>query len=576
MALAVLAYCSCGHGPARPPAQAAQQSAPPPVVHCAAVVADQVIAPSLDAEPNLTRRMSRLQAATEALASVGRTSDAWDIVDRATPARVAVKGIAGIVVGAIRAGNADDASEALAKLMASDAWTRSPALVDVVTAYRQAEAPELAAEVARRIPDPERRARALARLGEVGRSANLLEEAAAAVGSVPPGTRDVFMEGGTFEMETAAPQLSIMLDLVAAWLRLDEPRRAEGVVAAMGRFADERLPFWKAQGQVALADYWVPTNPRSAKEALALARRLIDRLDRGLPARHRVVGDIERRVELLTRTSRLYAKLHMKSEAREAATVALETARDAESIDEPTVRAAVASELHVALASALVAIGARDDAIPVLERALAIAQEGPLPPRGRGAGPFHARSSVLASRVEALAHVAALLAKVGNTDRSTSLLGRAKALAAEIPDAPWRATAWSSIAKAWLEEAGPRQALTVVAAGADADSSRVAALSRLGRAAADAREWQVAVKACRAMAPGYGKAALAAELSARAYAVRDPTTARALWREAIVEVARCGEGWEMALMMVARSPAARQSVDEATARAVRSIPGCSF
>jgi tetratricopeptide (TPR) repeat protein len=524
-------------------------------------VAETSAIPKMRRETNLTWQSGQLTEIAGLYAKAGRYDEALRLIrDLDTPDHVKAPAFVPIAIAAIRAGDLARAESVLQRLSAmEEEWTEPIAVADIAIAMDQAGNHQRAARLVSGAQDPVAKARAFLKMKR-------LTDALRAARDVAPGQMHVPGKGGARWEANYGERQSLLLELVTAFVDRKDLPHAREALSALESVPDRELHFFRARALIEIARAGRPV------ETLQQALREIER------APEERLGDFSARIEVQATV----AERLVKAGQGPLAIAALDQAR-AEAVGFPTCpdpgicEPSVCAGL-VRIARADLALGKKQDALDLLDRAARVIDGIVVPPpRAAGDTGWDSASSTREHRVEGKAQVAAVLEQAGEAKRAGSLLGSALAELAAIGSAEWRGYAWHAIVRAYRDAGRPDRAIEILAASGPATVEKAGGIMEFPEeellALPRERLWSL----LRVLPACYYKIDLSARLAARLEARGSREDAARLTAEALTALAAKGEGWEETLVHLANElPGAGRPGDEEQRRLLRSLaPGTS-
>jgi tetratricopeptide (TPR) repeat protein len=526
------------------------------ILATALAVAETAVIPAMRRETNLTAQSNQLAELSRLYVKAGRSDDALRLIQSLdTPDRVKAPAFVPVAEAAIRSGDRARTGLVLQRLSAmEEEWTAPIALADIALAMDQAGDHRRAAGLVSKAQDPVARAKAFLRMKRLSDALRSAREVGPSQMHVPDA------EGAHWEDDYGERQ-SLLLELVAAFVDRKDPRRARQALSALGSVPDQDVSFARARALIEIARISRPVE--TLQRAL---RELADGPDDRL-------GDFGARIDIQATVAERLAK----AGRRPLAIATLDKARAAAlgfpacpdpGVCEPTLCAGL-----VRIARAELALGRRQDALGLLDRAVRIADGVAVPaPRAAGDTGWDSASSTHEHKVEAKARVAAVLERAGEAQRAASVLGSALTELAAIDSPEWRGYAWRSIVQAYRDAGRPERAIEILASSGPAATEKTSGVMEFSeeemRSMPRERFWSLlqALPAC------FAKVDLSARLAARLEASGSRADAARLTGDALASLATRQEGWEWALVNLANDlPGAGRPGDEEQRRLLRGL-----
>ncbi|HEY2292137.1 MAG TPA: hypothetical protein VGM86_15670 [Thermoanaerobaculia bacterium] len=509
------------------------------------------------ATDNLTSQSELLTELARLYAKAGRYDEALRLIaDLDTPDRVKAPAFAPIAVAALQAGDRARANSVLQRLSAMDAeeWTVPIAIADIAVALDQAGDHQRAARLVGGLQDPAVKAKAFQRMKR-------LSDALRAAREIPPGSIHVPDRDDLHWEDDYAGRQSLLVELVAAFVDRKDLRHAREALSALGTVPDRSIHYFRARALIEIA--------RAGRPAGTLQQALRE-IEKHPDER---LGDFSAPIEVRATVAERLAKAGQ----RQLALAALDKARAAAlgfptgpdpGMCEPTLCAGL-----VRIARAYLALGKKQEALDLLDRAARIADGIAVPPpRAAGNTGWDSASSAREERVEAKAQVAAVLEQAGEAKRAESLLGSALSELAAIESSNWRDSAWRSIVQAYRDAGRSDRAIEILTASGPASEEKALGIREFSEEELTSMPRERLWGLLRALPGGYYKVDLSARLAARLQARGNREDAARLIADALATLATRQEGWEEALVHLANElPDAGQPGDEERRRLVRGL-----
>jgi len=537
---------------ASPPSRAAS---PPPeaastLLGAALFVAETAAVPRLrDSEKDLTWVSDSLRTLTRLYARAGRYDAAMRLIrDLDEPDRVTAPALAAIAVAELRAGELPRARAIVAHLAAldeagwrcratQDAPGTAAALVEIATAMFDAGRKADAAGIVAEIHDPGRRAEAYLQMG-------LLENALQATGVALPGMHQLPPDAGVFGTENEGWRQELLLHLIEALVQRNNLPLAHLALDALSSPQDPGAHAGRAWALIEIARRERPA------ETLAQALREIEQ------APDEVLGDVEGRVEAMAKIAEGLAAATRRPQAVAALDEARAEVASAERVSVGLGASTVCQTLAV-IAGAELALGDRQAAVGLLDRAARFLDGIPVSVRTAGATAFYDEpASAHGVRVACKALVAAWLERAGEAKRAEATLGSALAELAAIDDADRRMDAWLRVALAYAKGNTDRldRAIEILASRVPARADANEAIADLPAKALLAAPRELLWRLLDSMPPDppyFTKARVATSLVAKLPASASREEASRLVTIALSALAGKGEDWELSLAALA-------------------------
>jgi tetratricopeptide (TPR) repeat protein len=553
-ALAQAAPATAAAAPAASPLPAA--ASPPPeaattLLGAALFVAETAAVPRMrDAEKDLTWRGDQLGRLTRLYARAGRYDAALRFVqdlEELDPSLAPA--LAQIALAALRAGDLPRARALAARIAALDetGWrkrasfpvpeTTGPALAEIAAAMCDAGWKAEAAGLVAAIHNPSQRGEAYLHMGRV-------ESALETAGVVLPGVNHVPPDAGPFWAEDAGRRQELLLHVIDALVERNDLPLAHRALAAMGSPEDPGAHGFRAWALVEIARRERPA------ETLAQALREIEQTP------DERLGDVVQRVDVMSLIARGLAAADLRPQAAAVLDKARAEAGAAEEVSVDWAASTVYQTLAV-IAGAELALGDRQAAVGLLDRAARYLDRIPVPVRKEGAAAYENKpASIHTLKASGKALIAAWLERAGGAERAKATLGSALAEIAAIDDAEWRMSAWLSLVGAYAKGNAdrPDRAIEILAsrvpAGADANDAIVEIPAEELLAAPRELLWRL-LDSMPPDPPYFSKTRVAASLAAKLPPSANREDATRLTTIALSALAGKGEDWELSLVALA-------------------------
>ncbi len=483
------------------------------LLSCALTAAERTSVPAMLAETNLTTKSLKLKALTGLLAAAGRFEPALELVEETEePDRVIAPALAGIAIGALRAGNDALADRVVARLSAMEAWTAPAAMTEIAEALASAGRAGDAHALIQAIKDPGAKARAL-----IGLAASLpagskqvelwLGEALEASRQIRPRTgHHVAVAGRREYLADYGERFKVLLDLTSAFADREMIEAARQAAAAIDAVTDGKKAIWKARALLAVAG-----TPAAVKQAPELTAEALATIE---SAFERTVGDTMNKVEILGEVARGLEDHGKTKQARQALALARSTAEKQKQVDEPSIRASIGVETLVLLAGAHLDLGLNEQALAILDEAQALVDAFAIPKKNPQLS-WDSESSGRHTRVEALVMIGARREQAGQAAGAKVSDAQLIAEIAKISDPSWRDSSWMDVASAYLDVERPERALEILRAGKAQAADQVRAWNAIVESLLAADHLDDAARVAAEMDPSFAKIERVVEVADR-------------------------------------------------------------
>gem|GEM_PF-5499830 len=418
----------------------AGETPPPTILSTALAAAEKIAIPQMRKEENLTAQREQLAQIAALLARAGRMEQALRLIEKLeTDDDVKPPAYVPIAVAAIKAGDTERARAVIERVAKFEAWTTPEALADIALAMHAAGDEDGAVRLAREIGNPAAQVRAF--LG-MKRFADALPAASA----IAPNNMHIpTAHGARWELQYDA-SLDALLTLVTTFVDRGELQNAHEALDAIAEIPDRKTRNYHARALVEIA---------RVEEPAATLRKALEevKLDTGERP-----GERRDSAVLLARIAEALTAGPLLADA-------LAVIGPTESVTDLEMSVTIVCEALVRIARAHFALGERERALALLDRAAHLADTLPVPKSNRAGAPYDEPSAIRRDKVECLARVAAELERAGAIEKAKETLSRALTNLDAIASHEWREYAWQAIIEAYAETGQLDRALDILAAG---------------------------------------------------------------------------------------------------------------
>ena len=529
----------------------AGETPPPTILSTALAVAEKVAIPQMRKEENLTAQSEELAQLAALLARAGRTDQALRLIEKLqTEDRVKPPAYVPLAVAAIHAGDAKRARALIQRVAKYEEWTTPEALANIALATHAAGDEDGAVRLARDIKNPAAQVRAF--LG-MKRFADALPAASAIA---PHNMHVPSARGSRWELEYDA-SLAALLTLVTAFVDRGELHNAHEALDAIAEIADRDTQTYHARALLEIA---------RLEEPAATLHKALEEVQLGTGQRP---GERRDSAVLLARIAEALAAAGERSAAAPLLSEAVAVMGPTESVADLEMSVTIVCEALVRIARAHFALGEREQAMALLDRAAHLADTLPVPKSRRAGSVSDEPSAVRRDKVESLARVAAELELAGENEKAKETLGRALASLDAIPSAEWREYAWRAIVEAYVETGRLDRALDILATGKPANPDKFFAFTAVPEDAFLTGDRDRRWRLLAAMPATWWKVDLEAHLATRLEREGDAAEAALLVTDALASL-RNDDAWSLIRLAIA-APGVERPGDAGQQRILRGI-----
>lgn len=431
--------------------------------------AEAGLVPTVGQEPNLTFKSTLLADIAAAYAQAGKFDKALSLVEKATEKDnpgLQAEALGRIAIAYLEAGMPDEMGALVDRIEQIKDWQSSPALAEVSMACAEAGKIDLAAQVAGKIASGADRAAAFIAAAEKcleagsgcdgAKVADLLGRATKAANDAEASTYDI-QEPGSSDMRIwiydRAPTFSLLLDAAKVYVqagRMDEAKNVAGLVETYkgDHYYQGNLAGWRARILLEAAQGYMEAQKKD--KALETLTQALTDIEAMIPEK---VGDIEDRTALFVRGAGLLDELGEKDKALKLLESALDEARKLEKVDVADIRVGNGCAALALVAGKHADLGAKDKAVAILGEALKIIESEKKVSKDGGDK----------DRAVAMAELASVYAKAGESAKADELFSRASDACAKIEDFCWKAQARADMVDIFLRDGKHDKAKTEAA-----------------------------------------------------------------------------------------------------------------